>query len=210
NMTLKSSSTSYGRILDFQGSASYDSVYNCDLAAASSTSSSTNHTVVYATSLTGSNNVIYNNKIDNGSYGIYWYGSSSPNRTAKNVIANNTLTTQYNYGIRAYYTDDLQIVGNTINKTNNTTTYYAMYLGYCYDALKVLNNDININITTSTAYGIYATYCQGSATNTALRGLIKDNDIDMQSTTGGQYAIRSNSYNTYVSITHNTLEMNAT
>ncbi|MCB9063762.1 MAG: right-handed parallel beta-helix repeat-containing protein [Chitinophagales bacterium] len=118
--------------MNFQGAAQNNIVENCVMTGYNTTSSSTNMAIIYATG--GSNinyNVIKNNTITYGGYGVYWYGSSSSASSLSkyNEISGNTFTNPGYYGIRSYYTLDMKITDNVMTRTTSGT-FYGFYLQY--------------------------------------------------------------------------------
>jgi hypothetical protein len=117
NLTIINPNTSFGRVIEFVGAASRDSIYNCDLSGGVTTTSSENLAVIFANALTGTNNVIHNNVIWNGSYGISFKGTSATTTTSGHVISNNQIGTSYNFGINIAFATNTSVRNNTINKT---------------------------------------------------------------------------------------------
>src|SRR5690606_28279398 len=109
NLTLDKTGTSAGTILRFAGDADYNIVENCVLTGASTTTTSTNVARVYASGVSSANNnIIRNNSITSGSYGVYWTGSSSTSLTVDNEFSGNTINQPYSYGMYIYYTSNVK------------------------------------------------------------------------------------------------------
>lgn len=179
NLTLNKTYSYRGRCFYFQDDASYNIIENCILKGSSSTSTSNRNARIYADDMRdGHHNIIRNNTINGGGYGIYWYGnsSSSSNQSHDNEFINNTLNSK-RYGIRLYYCKDTKVNNNTINSTNSSY-FYGMYLRYCDKNMEVLNNKGTITGKTSTTYGIYMRYCDGDASN---RIQVRGNEFTMRS-----------------------------
>ncbi|MDD4429624.1 MAG: hypothetical protein PHG64_14720, partial [Paludibacter sp.] len=153
---------------------------------------STQAGIRYYNNTTLSDNIrLIGNTINGGYYGIYFYGVSQTSHPSRIRIDSNVLTNQYYYatycyysdftsishnivqcrdynarsnyyGIRTYYCNSSEIIGNKITSLNpSITNPYGMYIYYsnCFDTIPVViaNNDIRIH-TTSTYYGLYLGY----------------------------------------------------
>lgn len=205
NVTVQSNTTNAGRVVELVGSSSYDSVVNCDINS-SVFSSSSNATGIYATELAGSNNVLLNNDIVGGYYGIYWRGSTTSN-TLNHVIEGNSISDVYYYSMYLYYTGNLKVRNNTIRSVNSPTIHYGIYCYNSYDALEVINNDIVITSTGgSTKYGIQLQDCYGSATNP---GVVLNNTVAIDCGSIAAHGMRSY-YSSYQNFAHNSVSVNST
>jgi len=133
-----------------------------------------------STSGTNSNdsgNVFRLNTFLNGTYGFYYYGTSSSSLEQGTLIDSNQFINQYYRSIQLYYQNAPHVLSNNI--TSNTaavhgtssTYHYAMYLYYCDNSLRVLKNKIS---TPGGTYGIYMSYCDG---NLGDEGLIANNFV---------------------------------
>ncbi|MCB9064987.1 MAG: right-handed parallel beta-helix repeat-containing protein [Chitinophagales bacterium] len=178
NLTLRRGSASYGNVLRFSGAAQYNIIENCIMTVPTTTSSSTNGAIIYATS--GSNinyNIIRNNNISGGAYTAYWRGSSSSSSSLSkyNEISGNTITNPGYYCIYSYYTLDFKVKDNIINKTTSGT-HYTFYTYYADGAFEFSGNKVDINRTSSssTTYGFRFYYCDGTSSN---RGKIDNNEF---------------------------------
>lgn len=79
--------------------------------------------------INGSYNLIKDNFIEGGYYGIRLQGSSSINKDKGNQIIDNVFNRQYYYGISAYYEDEIVIKGNTVGNLRNRFNY-PVYLNF--------------------------------------------------------------------------------
>lgn len=70
----------------------------------------------------GSYNLITNNKISGGNYGVFVYGGTGFNITGNNTITNNTITDFYNTGIYTSYVKNIKISGNDVSRPVRTNT----------------------------------------------------------------------------------------
>jgi hypothetical protein len=169
NLTLNKTHSTYGTTVRFAGDADNNIVENCVLTGNTGSTTSTLKSRVYGTSLSSANNnIIRNNTIDRGSYGIYWRGSSSSSSglSQDNEFSGNNLVSPYSYGIYAYYTNNQKITGNTIN-TSLSGSFYGIYCAYGDGGLEIKNNTGSITGKTSTTMAMYIYYCDGTSTNHA-------------------------------------------
>lgn len=180
-LTIEATGTSAGRVVELIGGASFNEVSNCNIVMPVTTSSSYAGFYSYTTH-SDNYNIIRNNRISNGYYGIYIYGTSALKKIG-NIIEGNVVENYYYYGIYTYYNDSVLIKGNSILNLNALTTNYALYAYYPNNGCKIQNNMIRVNGPASGCYGIYAV--------SGLYGLeISGNDIEIsnQSTNYGIYS----------------------
>ncbi|WP_276133452.1 right-handed parallel beta-helix repeat-containing protein [Polluticoccus soli] len=164
DLTIQTLNTTYGRVFEFKGDASHDSIINCTLTMAGTSGSS--RTGIYAISpFNGTGNVMKGSTVNSGYYGVYLSGSSS-GLIADFTFDNNTFTNPYSYGLYAYYTNGIKFTNNTIT-WSGSATFYAGYLYYCHGALDFSGNNITASSTGSSLYGIYANYSNGPSGNYA-------------------------------------------
>ena len=167
NLTLNKTHSTYGTCVRFAGDADYNIIEGCVLTGNTGTSTSTNKSRIYGSSLaSANNNIIRNNTIDRGSYGIYWYGNSTSSLSQDNEFSDNDFVSPYAYGMRVYYTNNHKIIGNKIN-TSLSGSFYAIYCYYGDGGLEIKNNTGTITGKTSTTAAMYLGYCDGSSTNHA-------------------------------------------
>jgi len=204
NVTVQSNATNAGRVVEFTGTSSYDSVVNCKINS-SVFSSSSNAAGIYATDLAGSNNVLLNNDIVGGYYGIYWRGTSTSNITENHVLEGNDISDVYYYSMYLYYTGNLKIRNNTVRAINSPTTHYGIYGYYNDGALEVVNNDFIITGNGQKS-GIYMLYSDASAT---ARGITLNNTIAIDCGTSTAYGLYS-SYGSYNDFVNNSVSVNST
>src|SRR5690606_39885410 len=93
-------------------------------------------------------NLIQNNRLVNGYYGVRMYAAID-NHNTYNRIFNNRIDSINNYGIYAYYQDSLEIVGNKIDAVNGSTGADGIYSYYS------LNTIISENYVHAYDYGVY-------------------------------------------------------
>ena len=94
---------------------------------------------------------ISGNDIKGGYYGIAMAGSSLTSRISDINILNNDLTLQYFYGIRCYYVEDVDIIGNSFTDARASGSY-GIYAGYVFDF------NIEENNLAAKTYALYLYY----------------------------------------------------
>ncbi len=111
----------------------------------------------------GSNNIIRNNKIHGGYYGVTVMGTNSSTFEVNNRVENNEITGQRYYNMYCYYQSGLHIEGNHLqHRSPFNTAGYGMYLLY-QDSMKIIGNTIIDPI----AYGIYTSVGNKAPGNTS-------------------------------------------
>ena len=165
NITLRAVGAAYAIALKFQGGANNNIIRNCILEGGNTTSTSTNLAVIYVNSGTNSNNTITNNRIYDGSYGIYYYHGTG------NIFEHNYISDQYYRSVHLYSTDGVRVEGNEISSNTSNSSYDAVRLEYCDGGIQILKNRISLG---NGSYALYLYYCYGTSGN---RGLIANNFI---------------------------------
>lgn len=204
DVTIQSNGNNTGRVVVFTGNSSHDSVINCAINA-STTNTSSNTAGIYATDLTGEQNVFIGNAINSGYYGIYWRGTSTSVLTDGNVFDGNTITNVYYYSTYFYYNDNLKFRNNTIT-TIAPTTHYAIYTYYCDNELEIVGNKVTLSSTaTGSLYGLRMYYDDGTSSK---RGLIANNAILINNGSATAYGMYIY-YTKYQNIYNNTVNVNS-
>ena len=206
NMTFSATGTTLGRVIEFANTAAFDSIVGCVINAPVTTSTSNILAAVYANQLRGTNNVIRNNIINNGSSGINFSGTSAANPTDSHVIEGNTVSGFYQYGIYANFNSKIRISRNTVNVASPTfSSVWGIYATDCDSLYQITNNKVNINNALSTTYGVQLNNCDGSIVNP---GRFTGNDIIAGTgNTGIQYGLYVNN-SPFVNIWNNTIAVN--
>jgi trimeric autotransporter adhesin len=166
NLTITSTNTTYGRVVELASSASYDSLVNCIITAPVVTTASNTVAGVYAYQLKGTNNVIKGNTISNGSSGIYFAGTGTgTGLSPDHVIDSNIISGTWQYGIYTANLKRLQLNKNavTINGTVNATAY-GIYGTDCDSSYQVKGNQVTVSNATTTVYGLALINCDTSLT----------------------------------------------
>lgn len=206
NMTIAATHATNGRAIELAGTAGNDSILNCTILVPVSTSTSNVIAGIFAGTITGAGNVIKDNRITNGSSGIYIAGTA--NATNQYIIENNTVNGSYYYGIYAANLNRSSFNRNKLTRTGvMNSTSYAMYLSNCDTAYKVDNNRVDITNSGTIVYGIYLTGCQSSQ---GLKGSVSNNRIIAGAgNTGNQYGLYTTTTNNNRSL-NNVIMVNTT
>lgn len=210
DITIQSATQNAGHVLEFFGTSSYDSIINCDIISTlAPVLSSSNANAVYTDMLTGESDVLLNNRIRGGYYGIFWEGSGTTNLTENHVVEGNTIEDAYYMSARFYYHDNLKFRNNVVRSLGNPFTHYATYFYYCDGATEYINNDILMTSIsgTGTKYGMYIRYNDG---NSSEQSLVLNNTvaIDNSSNTGAAYGIYCY-YSKYQNYINNSVNINS-
>ncbi|MDX9931150.1 MAG: NosD domain-containing protein, partial [Bacteroidales bacterium] len=195
NMTLLTQGTSYGTAINLGGGSHYNLFEGNIIGGQTTTSTSSDMALIYNSgTVNDTNNIVRNNVLNNGSYGIYWYGVSTTNLEKNSVIEGNTLNNFYYYGIYTNYQHGIVMSGNTLKTNTAYASVIGMYLYY---------NDYSIieknNIVVPSYYGMYLYECDADSTT---RCRIVNNMVQVggSSTSYGLYT----SYCDYANVYHNT------
>lgn len=190
-MTLASTGSSYSRVLTINGPAQNIIVAGNVLQAPPASSTSNNFAVIFnitGTAFVAQNVTVENNRILNGSYGLYWYGGSSSALESGHVIRHNEISGFYYYGMTLYYQDGIVVENNTVTgqSVSPYTTQYGMDLNYCDGNTRFTRNKVSL-FGTSTNYGMYVYYCDG--TSSTAPGLVANNTVSLNNATGTAYGM---------------------
>jgi len=186
HMTIKTTGSSYGRVIEFVGANHNRLDGNIIMSEVGATSS--NFMGIYNYSTIDEYNYIGHNRIIGGYYGVYMYGSGSTSLEKGNVVEYNEITDYYYYGAYNYYQDSITYKGNYVTNASNSSSVYGFRFYYC-DASQIIGNQIYLNAT-STHYGMYMYYCDSTATS---HSLVANNMISTAgSGTGSHYGLYFN------------------
>lgn len=173
SLGIGSLSGSYGIGVVFINSADNNTISNCfiDMSLVTGSSSTAGAGIAFtdddgdpydAGGSTGSNNLIENNTIIGGYYGVVVAGSSSFGGCESNRIVNNTIADFEAYGVLVEDAVGTQIVGNDISRGGRTdvTTFYGIELddntfNTLIDKNKIHDSHSSASSVTGDAYGIY-------------------------------------------------------
>lgn len=158
-MTIKSTGTNYVYVVDISGGADHNIFKNNIIQTIVSTSS--NAVPIYMRNSSNNYNIIENNRIENGYYGILLYAPSTTLPEKGNVIRNNKILRFYYTGICSYSQDSLEISNNLLSN-NSTINCYGIYCYYNFNNCRFINNQVQLNSTNS-MYGMALYYLIGTA-----------------------------------------------
>lgn len=162
NLSVTTTGTTYARAIDIANLSTYDSIINCIITVPATTSNVNTSAGVFANTLTGSYNVVSQNRINGGSNGIYFAGTTTAYGN-NSTLEGNTITGAYGYGIYAAYNKRIRVTGNTVNSTTPIASFaYSIYGMYCDTAYDFSGNTVNISNITGTHYGVYLYFCRNS------------------------------------------------
>ena len=158
NLTIKSLNTTYGIVVDLRNGASCNTFTNNELIAITSSSTSSARSIFNSPSGTSNshndnNNIIRNNIIEGGAYGLYilGYSTGNTNRETGNVIEGNIFRNQHYMALSVYYQEGIQLKSNRIETNSSRNDFYGIYLYYCYNGNRIEANNIS---TQNGGYGI--------------------------------------------------------
>ncbi|MDA3615527.1 Ig-like domain-containing protein [Polluticaenibacter yanchengensis] len=206
DITFNTLNSTYGNAIEFATSAANDTILNNVINVPVSTTTTNNVVGVFGTGLTGSNNVIKGNTINNGSKGIYLSGTTLVSNNY--VLDSNTISGSYQYNIYAANINNIDINKNKITKQGVlNTSSYGIYTTNCDSIYNINNNDIKINNTGITVYGIYLT---GNQASLAGKGSVSNNIITAETgNTGNMYGVYITT-STYADMKNNAIAIKTT
>ncbi len=215
NIDISTSTYSWGIVLTNQADSNV--IRNCTINCNASITS-LNAIGIYMNGSTttlstqgnnGSFNVIKNNTINAGYYGIYLYGnSSSSTQNINNLIEENIIKDFYNYGVYAQYQPSgLVIRGNDFSRPTRTSVtsgagvyIYTGAFGALVEKNRVHNLFGAIKTSTQTSYGIFI----GSDPTATNPNKVINNLIYDMNGNGVTYGIMC-SFGNNVKVYHNTI-----
>ncbi|MFC1731599.1 right-handed parallel beta-helix repeat-containing protein, partial [candidate division KSB1 bacterium] len=168
--------TTYARAVVFSNGADYNNVSNCFIQSSAATN--TNAACVYSGNTLDEFNMVSNNNLSRGYYGIYFSGVSTTSLERNNMITGNTVKDFSTYGIYTYCQDSVIIKSNIVENIATTNTIYGIYAYYCDRGIEIVKNRINLSGSNAN-YGILNYYCDALP---AERGLIANNFITYSGT----------------------------
>ena len=211
NMTLKTTNTSYQRLFDYRGTASYNNIENCSLEGRTTTSSSNARALVYMNSgHTGTDNKFDNCNFLNGGTWVYMYGSNTSSTSNNALFTNNSFssTNSTYYGIYTYYVKAMHFDNNTFSRTGSGY-FYLFRSYYTNEDFEFTNNDVNIATNGSYLYGFYMYYNNYYNTSTTSTPLIEGNTMNLNNTTSYIYPFYTY-YMYYGTVKQNTINTTVT
>lgn len=178
-------------VMLFNNGSDYNRFENCYIRNNDSTTTATASALVYSPSGSLNHyNKFYNNTLKNGSYGFYWWGSSTTSQEVGNEFVGNEFIDQYYYANYFYYGLNLLFDQNTIHSKANYTSGRGLMAYYCDDSKFTRNHVYTVPGDVWPLYGMYIAYCD--ATSFANPGVIANNVIsigDTNNTTTTYYGL---------------------
>lgn len=210
SLTIDNTGTTYGYGVWLTANSDNNIVQNCMISVLNSSTSSNfagitlSGTTPTTTGNNGDFNLIQNNTISGGYYGIACNGTNTTTFSEGNMLLNNVVNDFYYYGIRYYEQRNGMVAGNEIYaRSNATTANYGIY-SYYFDNIVIERNHL-YNMGTYSIYVAYANYIGGATGN---RSAIRNNFIGgSHINTGTNYGIymTTNSFN--VDVFHNSVSL---
>lgn len=148
NLELRSEDTIYGRVVEYRGIASHDSIINSTISMVEVLSGSPSNTVsgIYMQSFKGNQLVFNNNTINDGAVGIYISGTNATTYADRFVITGNTLNNTGANGIFAQFLSNSKVNNNTIHLTKNfSASTNGIFTSYFDSAYQINNNTVHIS-----------------------------------------------------------------
>ncbi|PLX31411.1 MAG: hypothetical protein C0600_05800, partial [Ignavibacteria bacterium] len=202
NMTMTSTNASYCQVVNMGGSTDC-TIESCDLIAPTVATTSNYAAVVYGYGSNNHRSTINNCNVRNGSYGIYFGGSSNTNTQDYCVVTNNEITNSYYTGYYSYYQGFETFADNTIDLGPGYNYMYLTFFYYGHDANIERNNWFGSGRTY--AYGVYFYYQNYYVPGTTR---FVNNMVTLTGQTYGYRAMyKYRSYNTLFA--HNTFTMDS-
>jgi hypothetical protein len=203
SLTITATGATYGYAVQL-ASAKYVTVKNCEINASAISTSSLSVPLRNESGVNVEYCTIENNKLNNGYYGMYWYGGNTSSKEIGNVIRDNEIKNFTIYGMMCYYQAGNTVEGNYIEQsTSATSTSYGLYV-YYNDSAKIRGNEV-ILYGSGTNYGLYLAYNYGSATN---KTEVINNMISTSPTsTATTYGLYLN-YGKHINVYHNSVNCN--
>lgn len=175
-MTFQPIGISYSRAVEIRNMASNNKFLNNVFEGYTGSSTSENAAIIYSSSSNDNGNEFRNNLFNNGSYGVYLIGGSSPYETGI-VISNNIFSNQYYTGIFLYYLSAPVISFNQLTPRNAYSSQIGISMQSCYDGTQIYSNKIILNTdgtginlydvdgTSGTHMRVYNNFIYGGGTN---------------------------------------------
>jgi hypothetical protein len=156
-------SSSYKTVLEMGGESSYNRFENCQFNGYANATTSTYQRVIYCQSAGNNYNKFYNNQINNGSYGAYFFGAATTSTNVGNEWIGNEFNDAYYRGVYLYYNTDMKFNYNKINTNTSYTSAYGLMSYYSYDNAEVIGNQVHYPYISAYLY-----YNQGTTSKTPV------------------------------------------
>ncbi len=210
SLVVSSSSSSFGTLIDFEGTSTFIELKNNKFIGVVNAGSSVDLALINkgsGTSKTINNLIVKNNEFLGGSYGVHIYGGST-GRMAHFEVSNNRIEKQTSGFLNFYYCADVLVENNYCEDDSaRSGIFYGIYIRRADSAVHILKNNLIINSTSGYVYGIRVNYLFGAPSHYTS---IENNMISMPlASNGGQYGIKIENC-IYQNIYHNTVKVNHT
>lgn len=147
NICFEATGTGFARVFYILNDANNNSIDGCQLTSTPASAASIFTAIIHGT-ITGSqkneNNIFTTNTFIDGSYGVYFEGSST-NPSAGNEIKNSTFNSQYKAAIFLRSQDTPKIEGNQITHQSSNTGYRGVHLKDCLNAFTIIKTQLKMN-----------------------------------------------------------------
>lgn len=171
-ITISNTNATFGHAINMAGAAAKDSIVNCKVMGSTTVTTAADMATVYATNVTGADNVFYNNDISYGSQCISMSGNATTLPSGW-VFERNTIVDAFNQLAFLQNMNNLKFRDNEMSITSLSGTQHCMFIDNADNALEITGNKM-FAVTDGTRFGIFMTGCNGTATN---RGLVWNNII---------------------------------
>ena len=141
NCTVRNTDNYYSVCFQIMGGTSDIHIRNNTIRPGSSATSSYSGGVIFSSqpngyiydgiSSNGTRCYIEGNNFNGGSIGVSLRGGNTSDYISDNYILNNTIKNAYNYGVYAYYAENIVVEGNNISDFRNSGAYSITY-GYSH------------------------------------------------------------------------------
>jgi hypothetical protein len=178
HLTISATGTTYANAIRIYGNTSNTVIDNCRILSPGPANTSYYQTVIAGDDLTGNNNQITNNTIENGFYSMSLNGTEDPGlglRQINNTVIENNVFTNSEYGaIGLYFNINTKIRNNTFSTFPAATPgYSAVACASCDSLLEVIGNRIDLPF----GYGLMLYNCKGDLSG--IGGIISNNVINI-------------------------------
>ncbi|MBN4049706.1 right-handed parallel beta-helix repeat-containing protein, partial [Bacteroidales bacterium AH-315-N07] len=147
-ISVSAKNTSNGRVIFFFNRANNNQFLNSVLTGISTTSPSQDFAIIFSSTYVDSNNVFKYNVMNNGSYGIFFYGKGTANEDLEKgtIVENNTFNDQSYMAVRLFYQDAPLVSGNVVSNSASYSTYVGLYVAYGSNNLIITKNYLDLEI----------------------------------------------------------------
>ena len=209
SMTILNTGATYGYGVHITNNSDSNRVQNC-VVTVSPTGTSVNFAGITISGTTvviagdwGDDNLIQNNTVNGGYYGITMQGTSTLIFSQRNKVINNTINNSYYNGVYASQQNLTQINDNDIFlRSPGTTASYGIYINYV-DRFSIERN----NIKRAGTYGIYLNYANNQGGTPTSRASIINNMIGGGFTAATPYGMYITTNSRNMDIWHNSISL---